>query len=159
MSERSLAPRALSAVAVFALMGGVSGCGPIMSTSLIIDAEAKLAASRAAEAEKYAPYEYTAATEYLHKAHEELGYADYGPAIDYAYKAAAAADKGVKRASDEKSREIDRSNAGGAPVTAVPVVPGTTSTTSSTTTTTTTTTTAPPMVIKRAPTSTTEQPK
>ncbi len=125
-----------------------------MSTSLIIEAEAKLAASKAAEAEKYAPYEFTAATEYLHKAHEELGYADYGPAMDYAYKAAAAADKGVKRASDEKSKEIDRSNAPvGAPVT--PAV-GTSSTSSTTTTTTTTTA---PMIIKRAPTSTTEQPK
>ena len=62
MSERSVAPRALCAVAVVALAGG---CGPIMSTSLIIDAEAKMAALKAAEAEKYAPYEFTAATQYL----------------------------------------------------------------------------------------------
>ncbi len=121
-----------------------------MSTSLIIDAEAKMAALKAAEAEKYAPYEFTAATQYLHKAHEELGYADYGPAIDYAYKAAAAADKGIKRASDEKDRELERSNA-------TSIVPATSST-SSTTTTTTTTTTAP-VLIERAPESTTEQPK
>jgi hypothetical protein len=114
---------------------------------MIIDAEAKLAAARASEAEKYAPYEYTAATEYLHKAHEELGFADYGPAIDYAYKAAAAADKGIKRSSDEKSREIDRSNAPAAAAT------------STTTTATTTTTTTGPVVIKRVPGTSTEQPK
>lgn len=152
---RSNVRRALSAVAVVACFG--SGCGPIMSTSLIIDAEAKVAAMNAAEAEKYAPYEYTAAKEYLHKAHEELGYADYGPAIDYAYKAAAAADKGVKRAADEKGREIDRSNTGTA--TTVPAAPGTSTTTSSTTTTTTTTTTGPVVpVVPNAPKSA-EQPK
>jgi hypothetical protein len=85
----------------------ISGCGPIISTSLIIDAEAKLSAAKAAEAERYAPYEWTAAEEYLHKAHEELGYADYGPAIDYAYKAADAAEKGTRKASDERSKDME----------------------------------------------------
>ena len=85
----------------------LGGCGPIISTSMIMDAEAKLAAAKAAEAERYAPYEYTSAEEYLHKAHEELGYADYGPAIDYAYKAAEAAERGTKRASDEKAKHLD----------------------------------------------------
>jgi hypothetical protein len=85
----------------------LGGCGPIVSTSMIMDAEAKLAAAKAAEAERYAPYEYTAAEEYLHKAHEEVGYADYGPAIDYAYKAAEAAERGTKRASDEKAKFLD----------------------------------------------------
>lgn len=85
----------------------LGGCGPIVSTSMIMDAEAKLAAAKAAEAERFAPYEYTAAEEYLHKAHEELGYADYGPAIDYAYKAAEAAERGTKRASDEKGKFLD----------------------------------------------------
>ena len=74
---------------------------------MIIDAESKLSAAEAAEAEKYAPYEYTAATEYLQKAHEELGYADYGPAIDYAFKAAEAAERGTKKASDEKAKHLD----------------------------------------------------
>jgi hypothetical protein len=75
---------------------------------LIVDAEAKLAAAEAAEAERYAPYEHTAAKEYLSKAHEELGYADYGPAIDYAYKAADAAEKGMKKASDERAKHLDQ---------------------------------------------------
>jgi hypothetical protein len=84
----------------------LGGCGPIISTSMIMDAEAKLAAAKAAEAERFAPYEFTAAGEYLHKAHEELGYADYGPAIDYAFKAAEAAERGTKRASDEKAKHL-----------------------------------------------------
>ncbi len=85
----------------------LTGCGPILSTSLIIDAESKLAAAEVAEAQQFAPYEFTAADEYLKKAHEEFGYADYGPAIDYAYKAADAAEKAIKKASDEKTRRMD----------------------------------------------------
>jgi hypothetical protein len=88
-------------------VGALTGCGPILSTSLIIDAESKLAAADVAEAQQFAPYEYTAADQYLKKAHEEFGYADYGPAIDYAYKAADAAEKAIKKASDEKSRRMD----------------------------------------------------
>jgi hypothetical protein len=84
-----------------------TGCGPILSTYLIVDAEAKLAAAEAAEADKYALYEYTASSEYLHKAHEELGYADYGPAIDYAFKAADLAAQGTERAKDERSKHVD----------------------------------------------------
>lgn len=84
-----------------------SGCGPILSTSFIIDAEAKMAAAEAAEAPTYAPYEYTAAEAYLQKAHEELGYADYGPALDFAAKAADLAERGAARANDEKARHLD----------------------------------------------------
>jgi hypothetical protein len=99
-----LATLALVILLVFA----ATGCGPIMSTYLIVDAEAKLAAAEAAEAETYAVYEYTAASAYLQKAHEELGYADYGPAIDYAFKAADMASRGTARAVDEKSKHIDQ---------------------------------------------------
>lgn len=98
------------------LLAGVvalsSGCGPIFSTYLIADAEAKLAGAKAAEAERYAIYEYTASEEYLKKAHEELGYADYGPAIDYAYKAADLAQQGLERAKDEKHKHLDEPSAG-----------------------------------------------
>jgi hypothetical protein len=63
------------------------GCGPIQSTSLIMDADTQLEAARAADAPKYAPYEYTLADAYLHKAREEAGYADYEVSIDFAQKA------------------------------------------------------------------------
>lgn len=64
-----------------------TGCGPIQSTSLIMDADVQLDAARAADAPKFAPYEYTLAEAYLHKAREEQGYADYEVCIDFAQKA------------------------------------------------------------------------
>ena len=95
-------------LSLLALLVGSMGCGPIFSVYLIVDAESKLAAAKAAEAERYAVYEYTASEAYLAKAHEELGYADYGPAIDYAYKAADLAAQGTTRATDERHKHIDQ---------------------------------------------------
>jgi len=76
--------------AAFALAGlalCAAGCGPIQSTSIIMDADTQLEAARAADASRYAPYEYTLATAYLHKARELEGYADYEVCIDFAQKA------------------------------------------------------------------------
>jgi hypothetical protein len=98
-------------LSVLALTALATGCGPIFSTYLIVDAESKLAAAKAAEAERYAIYEYTASEAYLAKAHEELGYADYGPAIDYAYKAADLAAQGTTKATDERHRHVDEPTA------------------------------------------------
>lgn len=98
-------------VAVAAVVASTSGCGPIFSTYLIIDAEAKFAGATAAEADRYAIYEYTASEAYLKKAHEELGYADYGPAIDYAYKAADLAAQGTERANEARHKRIDDADA------------------------------------------------
>ena len=89
----------------------LSGCGPILTTYLVVDAEAKLAGARASEAEANAVYEYTAAEAYLKKAHEELGYADYGPAIDYAYKAGVLAAQGAERARDVRSKHLEEAEA------------------------------------------------
>jgi hypothetical protein len=93
-------------VLISVVAGGLasSGCGPIISTYLIVSAQADLDGAKAAEAEKYAVYEYVAANEYLHKAREEQGYADFGPSIDFAYKAKDLAQKATARASDEKQR-------------------------------------------------------
>ena len=150
--------KALCVAAILASVGALaSGCGPILSTGYIIDAEAKLAAAEAAEAPTYAPYEYTAAEAYLQKAHEELGYADYGPALDFAYKAGELAEKGTARANDEKDKRIDNFGPPGAPGT--PTTSSTTSTTTTTTTTTAPATTSSPVIIKKLPTATTEQPQ
>lgn len=94
--------RALFAVCAVVLLS--TGCGPIISSYLIVGAQADLEGARAAEAEKYAVYEYTAASEYLHKAREEQGYADFGPSIDFAYKAQDLAQKATARAQDEKKK-------------------------------------------------------
>lgn len=64
-----------------------SACGPWQSSAYLADAETMLAAAKTAQAEKRAPYEWTAATLYLHKAKEEVGYSDYEEAVDFAKKA------------------------------------------------------------------------
>lgn len=104
--------RALPATGlVVAMCSILSGCGPSISVWLVSDAEAKMAAARAAEAEENAVYEYTAAEAYLKKAHEELGYADYGPAIDYAFKAGTLAAQGAERAREVRSKHLDEAAA------------------------------------------------
>jgi hypothetical protein len=65
----------------------IAACGPVQSSALLVDAQAELAAAKTAEAEKQAPFEYTAAEEYLHKAREEQSYADYEVSVTFARKA------------------------------------------------------------------------
>ena len=89
---------------VCAVLLFTTGCGPIISTYLIVNAQADLEGAQAAEAEQYAVYEFTAASEYLHKAREEQGFADFGPSIDFAYKAQDLAQKATARAQDEKKK-------------------------------------------------------
>lgn len=72
--------------AVLGVLPLLAACGPIRSTSLIVDAQAELAAARAAKAESLAPFEYTAADQYLHKAREEQSYSDFEISVDYAQK-------------------------------------------------------------------------
>jgi hypothetical protein len=74
-----------AAVAVLGVL--VAGCGPIQSTAYLLDADAMLEAARAAQADKLAPYEWTAAGLYRAKSREEVGYAEYEQAVDYARKA------------------------------------------------------------------------
>jgi hypothetical protein len=75
--------RAAYACGLFALLG----CGPVQSTAYLMDAEVQLEAARTAQAERYAPYEWTAANLYYRKSKEEIGYSDYQQAVDYAQKA------------------------------------------------------------------------
>lgn len=62
-------------------------CGPILSTSALVDAEVEVEAARAAGAERSATYEFTAAEAYLHEAREVAGYAAYAEATDFANRA------------------------------------------------------------------------
>lgn len=67
--------------AVLALAGA---CGPVQYiTQVSKGASAEVAAAKSANADKYAPYEYTSAVEYLHKAREEEGYADHAAAVHF----------------------------------------------------------------------------
>jgi hypothetical protein len=89
---RALAWRELFWIASLAAS---AACGPVTYIAQVSrGASGDVAAARAANAERYAPYEYTAAVEYLHKAREEEGYADHQAAVhfgklasDYAQKA------------------------------------------------------------------------
>jgi hypothetical protein len=75
---------AVTSIAVASL----SGCGPIEYMSQVSSkAASAVSAAKLAAADRYAPYEYTAAEEYLHKAREEAAYAEYQDAIEYGRKA------------------------------------------------------------------------
>ncbi len=64
------------------------GCGPVEYINQVGNkAASAVSAAKLAEADRYAPYEYTAAAEYLHKAREEAGHAEYEDAIEYGRKA------------------------------------------------------------------------
>lgn len=63
---------------LIALVGALSACGPIAYVSQVtIRADDAVEAARAAEAEKYSPYWWTRAKEYLYMAREVAGHADY----------------------------------------------------------------------------------
>jgi hypothetical protein len=72
---------------VLSALATLAGCGPIQSTSALIDADVQLEAARAAGAATSAPYEFIAAEAYLHKAREEAGYAQYEASTDFATRA------------------------------------------------------------------------
>jgi hypothetical protein len=81
-------------IVVMATVLGVLGCGPVEYTSQVTRrATTALEAARTVGAEKLAPYEYTGAVEYLHKAREEGSYAHYQDAINFGHKAEELADK------------------------------------------------------------------
>ena len=76
------------------LAAAASSCGPIEYLSQVSNrATSAVAAAKAANAERYAPYEYTCAVEYLHKAREEAAYAQYQDAIEYGRKSEAMANR------------------------------------------------------------------
>ena len=68
--------------------GTLAGCGPVEYINQVsFKAASALAAAKEAQADRYAPYEYTAAEAYLHKAREEAAYAQYQDSIEYGRKA------------------------------------------------------------------------
>jgi hypothetical protein len=78
--------RALGAAGLLA--AAVTGCGPLEYLNQVSGkATRAVAAAKAMGGDRYAPYEYTSAVEYLHKAREEAGYAEYQVAIDYGRRA------------------------------------------------------------------------
>ena len=79
--------RCFPTVAVLAVVP-LLGCGPVEYISQVGNkAASAVSAAKLAQADRYAPYEYTAAEEYLHKAREEAGYAEYQDSIEYGRRA------------------------------------------------------------------------
>lgn len=83
---------------LLAVAGALSGCGPIKSTSHLLDAEVQIQAARTAGAPRLAPYEWTAANLYIHKAREEVSYSDYQSGVDFAEKASRFANEAREKA-------------------------------------------------------------
>src|SRR5687767_8184430 len=78
----------MRALALMIVILVAASCGPVQYISQVTRrASASVAAAKAAGAEKYAPYEYTSAVVYLHKAREEEGYAHHQAAIRFGKKA------------------------------------------------------------------------
>ncbi len=62
---------------LLAAIAGQFACGPTRSQSRIVEASSELSAAATAQGDQIAPYEYTAAEQYLRKAREEQSYAEY----------------------------------------------------------------------------------
>jgi len=76
------------------LLVSLGACGPVEYINQVGNkAASAVSAAKLASAQRYAPYEYTAAEEYLHKAREEAGHAEYQDAIEYGRKAEALANR------------------------------------------------------------------
>jgi hypothetical protein len=86
--SRAASARATSFGAGVLCLVSVSGCGPVEYINQVGNrAASAVSAAKLAQSDRYAPYEYTAAEEYLHKAREEAGHAEYQDAIEYGRKA------------------------------------------------------------------------
>lgn len=89
----------------------LAGCGPIVYINDVTrGASTKVDEARAAEADKYAPYWWTRATEYLTKSRELAAHADFQAANRYGRLAGEAAEKALEEAT-VASKDPARRNA------------------------------------------------
>lgn len=87
-----------------AAVASLGACGPVQYISQVTSrASTELAAAKSAGAQKYAPYEYTTAELYLHKAREEAGSSDYQAAIRFGKKSEIMARKARRLAIESTS--------------------------------------------------------
>ncbi len=89
------------------LTAGLAACGPIAYVNEVTRrADDAVAEARHAEADKHAPYWWTRATQYLHKARENAARADFQGANRFGRLAAEAAEKAIVEAKDPSKRPI-----------------------------------------------------
>jgi hypothetical protein len=88
-----------------------TGCGPIEYITVVtFEASKSVSEARAVRGNELAPYEYTAAVEYLHKAREVGGYARYHQAIEFGKKARDFGAQATKIAREKATQEHEASN-------------------------------------------------
>ena len=112
MARRVCRPRLLNPMVVLVCAGVLAGCGPIVYVSEVtFHASDAVDAARAAHADKYAPYWWTRATQYLAKAREIAAYADFQGANRFGRLATEAANKATEEAQiaekDPSKRPLD----------------------------------------------------
>jgi hypothetical protein len=94
------------ALALCLLLG--AACGPIEYINQVTrKADTSVEAARAVEADKYSPYYYTLAVEYLHKARVEAAAADYQAANRFGKRAEEAAVKAKEEALARVGKPIE----------------------------------------------------
>jgi hypothetical protein len=94
---------ALRAILLSAALG-LAACGPVTSTTSIIDAREKLTEARREGAETFAPYEYAKADLYLHKAKELQGHSEYQQSDLFAIRAKDMAGEALRVTGANKKR-------------------------------------------------------
>ena len=97
---------------LWVLLVALTACGPTeYIRGVTSTASDRVEKARAAEADKYAPYYWTRAKEYLYKARERAAYADFQGANRFGRLASEAADLAEQAAiaakKDPKKRPID----------------------------------------------------
>lgn len=105
MIERSLSVTVRAVTRIVLLAVVVCGCGPIEYMNQVTRrATTAVEAAKAVSADKWAPYEYTCAVEYLHKAREEEAQAQHEAAIAFGHKAEDNAEK-ARQLAIERAHE------------------------------------------------------
>jgi hypothetical protein len=99
-------------VRLWILVVALAACGPTEYISQVTRrASVRVEAARAADADKYAPYYWTRAKEYLYKARERAAYADFQGANRFGRLASEAADLAEQMAiaakKDPSKRPLD----------------------------------------------------
>lgn len=102
-----------------------AGCGPISSTTHLIDARDQFKVAKREEAKTFAPYEYTRAELYLRKAKELQGYSEYQQSMVFAIRAKDMSVEAVKvaRKNKAKRQRMKLRRAPVKPATKAPVIP------------------------------------
>jgi hypothetical protein len=108
--RRAASPASPALVALM-LSAALAGCGPVAYVGVTRRASDAVDAARAVHADKYAPYWWTRATQYLHKANEIAAHADFQGANRFGRLATEAANKAAEEATlaarDPSRRPLD----------------------------------------------------